>query len=117
MSKGTLSHKKATQYIQETLKMVYVFTRDVQKIFDKTEKSKPNEIQFWFRLSVRTFMDYIEAIRLRLGFLANQIIKLRGDEDIIDPKPKKDKNLRFFFKELAFALQSTYEIKEEDKHI
>jgi hypothetical protein len=46
MDKGTLSHEKATQYIQETLKMVYVFTRDVQKIVDKTEKSKPNEIQF-----------------------------------------------------------------------
>ena len=117
MNKNELSHKKLTQYVQETLKMGYVFTRDVQKIIDKTEKARSAEIQFWFRLAVRTFIDYIDALRLRLGFLANQIITLRGDEDKLRPRPKKEKNLRFFFEELALAVQSTFEIKEDDKHL
>ncbi len=116
MSKNELSHKMLTKHIKETLEMGYVFTGDVKKIIDKTEKAKSAEIQFWRRLAVRTFFDYIEALRLRLGFLANQIITLRGDQDKPCPKPKKKKNLRFFFEELAVVAQSTFEIKEDDKH-
>jgi hypothetical protein len=117
MKKSVLSYQNATKYIIETLRMAEVFTKDMKKIIDNTEKvTFESELQFWFRIAIRTAIDYIDALVYRLGFLSKEIIKLREDEKKIYSKPK-EKNLRLFFKELAIAINSKFDVEEDDKFL
>ena len=62
---------------------------------------------------VRTAVDSMDALIYRIRTVSQDLIKLRGIEKKLPPKPKKT-NLRYIFKELAVALDSTFEIKEDD---
>lgn len=107
-------HKTKVRYILETTKMVDVLTKDMEKIVEFSENVKyVSDAQFWMRILVRTTIDSINALIYRLETASRDLIKLRGVEKKLPPKPKK-KNLRYIFKVFAVALDSTFEIKEDD---
>ena len=110
-------HKTKVRDILETTKMVDVLTKDMEKIVEFSENVKyVSDVQFWMRILVRTTIDSINALIYRLETASRDLIKLRRVEKKLPPKPKKT-NLRYIFKVFAVALDSTFEIKENDEKL
>jgi len=109
--------KRKVRYVLETKQMADVFTKDMNKIFGFHDKVKyKSDLQFWMRITVRTVIDSIDALIYRERIMARELIKHRGIEKQLPPKPKKT-NLRYIFKVLAIAFDSTFEIKEDDEKL
>jgi len=107
---------KQVDYVYETSKMVDLLGKDIKKIIENLDKVKfESELQFWLRIAVRTAIDSIDTMIYRLKIPVRKLIKLRGNEKKLFPKPKK-KSLIFTFKEFAVTFDSTYEIKEGDEN-
>jgi len=110
-------YKEKVRYILETTEMSNMLTEDIKKIIGFSKKVKyESEVQFWMRIMVRTIIDSIDAMIYRLRKMTQELIKLRGIETKLPPKPKKT-NLRYIFKVFAVALDSTFEIKEDDEKL
>jgi hypothetical protein len=110
-------YKRKMRYVFETMEMAEVFNKDIKKIIEFSETIKyESEAQFWMRVMVRTIVDSIDALIFRLRKTARELIELRGIENELPPKPKKI-NLRYIFKVLAIAFNSTFEIKEDDEKL
>ena len=120
MKQGTLSQKefnRKVKYAFESKEMLDVLTKDMDKINEimriPSNVKCESDLQSWMRIMVRTTIDSIDALIYRVRELSRDLIKLRGDEKKLLPKPKKT-NLRYIFKVFAVALDSTFEIKEDD---
>jgi len=99
------------------MELVDVLTKDMNKIMGYFKKAEyESDLQFWMRIAVRTVVDSMDALIFRMRNIAKDLIKLRGIEKKLPPKPKKT-DLRHIFKELAVAIDSTFEIKEDDKRL
>jgi hypothetical protein len=110
-------YKAKVRYALETTEMGNVLTEDIKKIigFSKEVEYK-SDMQFWMRIMVRTIIDSIDALIYRLRKMTQELIKFREIEKKLPPKPKKT-NLRYIFKVFAVALDSTFEIKEDDEKL
>jgi len=123
MKQGALSQKefnRKVKYAFESLEMLDVLTKDIDRINDITIDSSKvkyeSDLQCWMRIMVRTIIDSMDALIYRLRELSRDLIKLRGIEEKLPPKPKKT-NLRYIFKVFAVALDSAFEIKEDDMRL
>lgn len=107
-------YKREVRDVLETMKMADVLTKDMEKIVEFSENVKyVSDPQFWMRIMVRTAVDSMNTLIYRLETASRNLIKLHGDERKLPRKPKK-KNLRYIFKVFAVAIDSTFEIKEDD---
>jgi len=120
MKQGTLSQKefnRKVKYVHESLKMLEVLTSDIEKINENSLNVKyESDVQSWMRIMVRTAVDSMNALIYRVRELSRDLIKLRGIEEKLPPEPK-EKSLRYLFKVCAVALDSTFEIKEDDEKL
>ena len=109
--------KRKVRYVLESMKMADVLTKDIEKINENSLKVKyESDLQFWMRIMVRTVVDSMDTLIYRLREMSRELIKRSGDEKKLPPKPKST-NLRYIFKVLAIAFDSTFEIKEDDEKL
>jgi hypothetical protein len=112
-----MESERKMRYVRETMKMADVLMKDMKKIVEFSGKIKyESEVQFWMRIMVRAAIGSIDALIFRLMKSARELSELRGIENELPPKPKKT-NLRYIFKVLAIAFDSTFEIKEDDEKL
>lgn len=110
-------YERKVSYVFDTMKMAEVFRKDVKRIIRYFDGIKyDSDAQFLMRIMVRTVVDSIDALIFRLRKMTRELIKLRGIEKELPPKPKKI-NLRYVFKVFAVALDSSFEIKEDDERL
>lgn len=117
MNQRVLSKKEYSQlvdYWDESSRMGDLLTKDIKKIIQNSVKFE-SELQFWLRIAVRTGIDSVDAMTYRMKTFTREAIKLRGIQKKLYSKPKK-KALILTFKELAVALDSTFEIEEDDEN-
>jgi hypothetical protein len=110
--------KRKVSYAFDTLKMSVVFNKDVKRIIGYFDGLKyDSEAQFLMRTMVRTVVESTDALIFRIRELTRDVIRLRGVEKELLPKPKNKTNLRYIFKQFALALNSSFEIKEDDEKL
>lgn len=119
MSEEMLSpeeYREQAEYAYESFKMVGLLGKDINKIIENLNNVRfESEQQFWLRIAVRTAIDSVDAMIYRLKIPVRKLIKLRGLEKKLLPKPKK-RGLIFTFKEFAVAFNVAFEIKENDEN-
>jgi hypothetical protein len=120
MKQRILTLKEANRimsYAFDTMKMSEVFQKDVERIVRYFDGVKyDSDAQFLMRTMVRTVVDSIDALIYRKRTVSQDLIKLREVEKELPPKPKKT-NLRYIFQVFALALNSSFEIKEDDERL
>ena len=118
MTKDTISFQEAKRImvdIRDTYRMVDVLSNDLDRIRENLDSVKvQDELQFWLRIAVRSAIDSLDAHKYRLKLLTKTTIKVKELEPLPKPEKKKKKSLANFFNELAYALESTYRMKEDD---